>query len=148
MTKLLRGRADLVTNLTDETNGIDMSNVTSLSTRPKILVNGNDASDTGGSYVSGTLDLEREIYRPDRLATVYRNERYVIPATFKIVDQSSETNFREIMEEIDLVLTTYSLDQTHSYVYEFSIDNVIADRGEILAELSFVMTKKFVDVTA
>lgn len=139
----LRGRKDLRDNLIDETDGIDMANVTSLSTRPKILINSNSSSDSGGAYESGTLDLLRELYQRIVVNDYYRHERYVIPATYKLVDQSSETNAKEILEEIDNVLRVYTLDSSHSYDYEMSYE-VTADRGEILATVSFVMIKKYV----
>lgn len=139
----IRGRADLRSNLIDETDGIDMSNVTTLSTRPKIIINGNTSSDSGGSFSAGTLDLLREIYQRIVVNEYYRHERYVVPATYKIVDQSSETTAKEILEEIDRVLRLYTLDNSHEYEYEMSYE-VTTDRGEILATVSFVLIKKYV----
>lgn len=143
----LNARSDLRTNLIDATDGIDMDNVTALSTRPKILINGNDASDSGGSYESGTLNLMTETYRRERKHTdVYRDDRFVIEATFKMVDQDNDTIAREILDEIDRVLIGYSRTLGHKYEYEMMYD-VVADRGTIEFEVDFVMIARIVDVT-
>lgn len=144
----LNARSDLYDNLTDVTGGIDMDNVTGLSTRPKIIINGREFSDDGGEFASGTLDLERETYRMDtRHTDVYRDDRFVIEATFVMVDQDDDSTARQILDEIDRVLINYTRTLGHKYEYEMMYE-VFSDRGTVEFEIDFVMIARIVDVTA
>lgn len=143
-----RAITDLQTNLTHATNGILASNLTNFSERPKVMIENRDGSDSSGSKVSGIVNLITELYNGKRIAGVYRDERYVISATYKVAGQQGDNNAKQVLEEIDRVLEAYNETAGHEYFYEFSYEKISVDGTDLLEfEIDFVLTKT-VDVTA
>lgn len=136
-----RAASDLVTFLRAN---LTMANIAALSTRPLVQLAG--VPDSGGDSDSGILEFENEIMKPVFLTPKWRNELYFIDAEYSYMG-SSETTFKEMLEEFDLTLQTENLTVDRDYYYEFEYTwdtNVNVS----VAMCKFVLTKESVDVTA
>ena len=135
-----RPGSDLITLL----RTLDMTNVTALTNRPIIRLAGLD--DTAGDAESGELIIEKETYRPIPLTLILRHQRAVLPATYTYAG-SSETTFKEVVEEIDRLLRVENKSTTRAYIYEMEYDwdtNV----DEPVVNLTFTLTKKYVVISS
>ncbi|MCH8905453.1 MAG: hypothetical protein IH840_00060 [Candidatus Heimdallarchaeota archaeon] len=136
-----KAAADLVTFLRAN---ITMANVAALSTRPLIQLQG--VPDSGGAAASGKFEIIKEDLRTTRLTDKYRDETYFITAEFSFAG-TSETTFKELIEEIDLTLMTENL--TIDRAYLITLD-WIWDTNVIIsvAYYRIEMVKQSVSVTA
>jgi len=130
----LRAGSDLVTLL----RTLDMSNVTALTNRPVARIAGND--DASGDLDSGELVIGREVSRPSLITSVMRNVRTAMPATYTYFG-TSETTFKEVLEEWDNLLWSQnnSATRTYDYLMEYDWDTNV---DVSVAEITFIATKR------
>lgn len=134
----MRGREDLKTYL--------HSNM-STSPRCKILMNGNKASDTGGDFTAGTLDLLDEIYTDEPVSRDLIDEFYTITAVYTRPGQDSEVAAKALLKDIRDTLHTLTKTDAHPYAYRMRTTRHRDDRGSIEIGLIFEMIKGAVDPT-
>ena len=130
----LRAGSDLVTLL----RTLTMANVTALTNRPVVRIAGND--DTVGDLDSGELVITEEVSRPSLITTVMRNVRTAMLATYTYFG-TSETTFKQVVEEWDRLLWAQnnSVTRTYDYLMEYDWDTNV---DVSVAEITFIATKR------